>query len=346
MEGEEERSDAEGSFSKTSIPKRIAIVAAGGSVNIIFGLVTYFILVSASGGYISNVVDTVNNQTGIYAGDKIIAINDKTVHLNSDIQEELQNSNGNIVKLLLERDGERKVVEVQPQTSQTRVIGIYFGSQEEAKSTQISYIYPDSPAEEAGLEEKDIIIAIDGKEVGTDPYKVIEYLNENQNEKVTLTIQRKEEEKQIEVIPQTTTSYLLGVTFAVAPNTFGGNITYGFWDTVDFSVSIIDNLKMLFTGNVRADQLMGPIGISGMVAETSGIYDFIYLLALISLSLGITNLLPFPPLDGGKILIYIIEAIRRKPLKENVEMGLQTAGFAIMILLSLYVAYNDVLRIF
>lgn len=77
---------------------------------------------------------------------------------------------------------------------------------------------------------------------------------------------------------------------------------------------------MLFTGKVGANQLMGPIGISDMVAKTDGIADFIYLLALISLSLGVTNLLPFPPLDGGKIVIYLIEAIRRKPISEKLEI--------------------------
>lgn len=70
------------------------------------------------------------------------------------------------------------------------------------------------------------------------------------------------------------------------------------------------------------------------------------MLALISLSLGVTNLLPIPPLDGGKIFILIIEGIRKKPLKENIELSLQMIGFILMIGLSIYVAYKDVLRIF
>lgn len=69
-------------------------------------------------------------------------------------------------------------------------------------------------------------------------------------------------------------------------------------------------------------------------------------MALISLSLGVTNLLPFPPLDGGKIIIYLIEAIRRKKMSMELEVNIQAAGFVLMILLSIYVAYNDILRIF
>lgn len=151
--------------------------------------------------------------------------------------------------------------------------------------------------------------------------------------------------KEISIKPNVIYTYVLGVQFAKAENNFVNNVYYGFWDTVDFSFSIIDNIKMLFTGKVNANQLMGPVGISGVVAGTKGINDFIYIIALISLSLGVTNLLPFPPLDGGKVVIYIIEAIRRKPIKENTEAIIQTTGFFILIGLSIYVTYNDILRI-
>ena len=69
-------------------------------------------------------------------------------------------------------------------------------------------------------------------------------------------------------------------------------------------------------------------------------------MALISLSLGITNLLPFPALDGGKIVLLLIEAIRRKPLKESFEIWIQMIGFSLLILLSVYISYIDVLRFF
>ena len=107
---------------------------------------------------------------------------------------------------------------------------------------------------------------------------------------------------------------------------------------------MVDNVKSLFTGGVTVDQMMGPIGISKTVASTQTVYEFVYLMSLISLSLGITNLLPFPALDGGKILILLIEAIRRKPLKENTEIFIQMLGFSILILLSIYISYMDVIR--
>jgi len=114
----------------------------------------------------------------------------------------------------------------------------------------------------------------------------------------------------------------------------------------DFLILIFISLKSLFTGGISADQMVGIVGISDIVVNTSGLQDYFSIMASISVSLGITNLLPFPPLDGGKIVIYIIEAIRRKPLKEETELKIQAWGFAVLIALVIYVTYNDILRIF
>ncbi len=116
--------------------------------------------------------------------------------------------------------------------------------------------------------------------------------------------------------------------------------------TGQFLTATFEGLGEIFTGRVQAEQLVGVVGISDMVVETNGFREFAYMLAVISVSLGITNLLPFPPLDGGKILLLIIEAIRRKPLKENIEIGIQMLGFFLLIGLSILVTYNDILRVF
>ena len=178
MEGEEERSEESGSFSKASIPKRIAIVAAGATVNIIFGIIVYFMLMSC--------------------------------------------------------------------------IGMYAGTED----------------------------------------------------------------------------------------TFINHIKFAGEETGQLFISLFDSIKQLL------DQMMGPVGISEVVAKTNGIQEFIYLLSVISISLGVTNLLPIPALDGGKILILIIEAIRRKPLNEKFEINIQLLGFSLLIALSIYITYHDIVRIF
>ena len=269
MEGEEEASDAEGSFSKASIPKRITIVVAGATVNILFGLIVYFIFMASTGVTISNeinaVLDGYNSvNSGLEANDKVIEIDGITVKTRNDVTKILSHNNGEELKLKIDRNGD--------------IIDIYL------KPTM----------------------------------KEINGVN----------------------------AYYIGVTFKPVENTFANHIYYGFVETGKFSVSIVDNLKSLIFGGVKADQMMGIVGISDIVVSTNGFKEFIYILALVSVSLGVTNLLPIPALDGGKLVILIIEAIRKKPLKQEIEASITFVGFSILIALSIYVTYNDILRIF
>lgn len=135
------------------------------------------------------------------------------------------------------------------------------------------------------------------------------------------------------------------IVCAIIASTILG-IKEGISFTGDFMAATINGIVDLFTGKVGTDQLVGVVGISDMVVETNGIRDFAYMMAVISVSLGVTNLLPFPPLDGGKIVLLLIEAIRRKPLKQSVEVGIQMVGFLLLIGLSIFVTYNDIMRIF
>ena len=271
MEGEEQASDKEGSFSKASIPKRVAIVAAGALVNIIFGLAVYFILVASSGVYVSNEVDSTINgyvaeELGICSGDKIVEIDNKKIKNKKDIENVLKNNNGKIINVKVKRND--NLLEYNTKLTEVK-----------SKSTGIS-------------------------------------------------------------------SYYFGINFKKAEDTFINSIENGYIQTKEFSISILDNLKQLFTGKVGVEQMTGPIGISEAVSKTNNMFEFIYMLALISLSLGVTNLLPIPALDGGKIVLLAIEAIRRKPLSSRLEINIQLIGFSILIALSLYVTYNDILRIF
>ncbi len=123
------------------------------------------------------------------------------------------------------------------------------------------------------------------------------------------------------------------------------DVIIAFQATEGMVSSIFESLKMLFTGNIGIKDLSGPIGISNAVSNTTTLSNYIYIISVISVSLGVTNLLPIPALDGGKILLLIIEAIRRKPLKKETEIQIQLIGFSVLIALSLIVTYNDIIRI-
>lgn len=132
------------------------------------------------------------------------------------------------------------------------------------------------------------------------------------------------------------------ILMTIMTGDFGKAVSY----TGKFAFSIVESLKILFSGGVTVDQLVGPVGISEIIVKTTGVEEFVYILALISMSLGVTNLLPFPPLDGGKVLLLLIEGIRKKPLKESTEIKIQMLGFVLLITLSIFVTYNDITRIF
>ena len=138
----------------------------------------------------------------------------------------------------------------------------------------------------------------------------------------------------------------IGIQFANPANdTFFNRIIYSGKATGEFIGAMFDSLKTLFTGGASVDQMVGIVGISEIVVKTTGIANYINLMALISISLGITNLLPIPALDGGKILILIIEKFRKKQMKVETEAKIQMIGFSILLALSLIVTYNDIIRI-
>lgn len=138
----------------------------------------------------------------------------------------------------------------------------------------------------------------------------------------------------------------VGIQFVdPAKDTILNRIYYGGQATGTFILSMFESIKMLFTGGVSTDQMVGIVGISEVVVQTSGIINYLHLLAVISVSLGVTNLLPIPALDGGKILILFIELIRRKPMKVETEAKIQLLGFSILMALFLIVTYNDITRI-
>lgn len=346
MEGEEERSEDSRSFSKASIPKRIAIVVAGATVNIIFAVVIYFIISATSGTYISNEINsTINGYAAqsidLKNGDKIVQIDNKKINNKADLDKILKKSKGEDLNIKIERENNTLDFTIKPTEVKTKVTGIYLD-----ENCKIAAVEKGSSSEKQGIKSNDKLIKINNKEINGDRNKALELIGEKGVNTMLVTVERKGKEINIELTPDYVSSYYLGVNLKQAPDTFINRCIGARIQTKEFVFSIVDNLKKLFTGNVGIDQMMGPIGISEVVAKTNGFQEFISMMALISLSLGVTNLLPIPALDGGKILILIIEAIRRKPMKQETEINIQLLGFSILIALSLYVTYNDILRIF
>lgn len=126
---------------------------------------------------------------------------------------------------------------------------------------------------------------------------------------------------------------------------FAQSFIYASKASLDLILETLKGILEIFKFKVSINDFTGPIGISQMVSQTSSFAEFIYLLSIISISLGVTNLLPIIPLDGGKVLIYIIEAIRKKPISEKTQEVIASVGLFILLGLSFAVTFNDIARI-
>ncbi|MCI8310044.1 MAG: hypothetical protein HFJ45_07780 [Clostridia bacterium] len=136
------------------------------------------------------------------------------------------------------------------------------------------------------------------------------------------------------------------IVFWILASIYNKNLHDGLVVTKRYIMSIFESFSMLFKSSQDKIAVMGPVGISEMIVKTNGLFDFVYLLSVISVSLGITNLLPIPALDGGKILILLIELIRRKPIKQNTELTITAIGLFTLLTIAVMTTVNDVGRIF
>ncbi|HEW2467605.1 TPA: RIP metalloprotease RseP [Streptococcus pneumoniae] len=162
-----------------------------------------------------------------------------------------------------------------------------------------------------------------------------------------VTISEKGSDKQVTVTPEDSQGrYLLGVQPGVKSD-FLSMFVGGFTTAADSALRILSALKnLIFQPDLN--RLGGPVAIfkASSDAAKNGIENILYFLAMISINIGIFNLIPIPALDGGKIVLNILEAIRRKPLKQEIETYVTLAGVVIMVVLMIAVTWNDIMRLF
>ncbi|MCI9177982.1 MAG: PDZ domain-containing protein [Clostridia bacterium] len=195
---------------------------------------------------------------GIQSGDKILKINGRTIFYKSDFDKAMEKSKGEELEVIIERNGEKKTFHFKPVEEKYNYTGIAISGKEE-DGTKIAALYPKSPAELQGLEVNDTIIAINDIEVKNNSQKMVEEINKNIGEKIKFKIERGKDILTIEIMPEVGVNYYMGVYLKMAENNFANNVYYAFFQTGEFSFSVIDNLRMLFTGNVSIDQMMGPV---------------------------------------------------------------------------------------
>ncbi|GAB4538083.1 MAG: RIP metalloprotease RseP [Thermodesulfovibrionia bacterium] len=227
-------------------------------------------------------------------------------------------------------------------------------------TTTIEDVAKDSPAMRAGLKKDDTIIEIDGRSV-KDWNEMAEVFANNPNRELSLKVRRGGELIDIKVTPDPTEVETdggkkvivgrIGISKKLSIHKIeGGGILNapikGIEAVYQWSVLTLVIIKKLLIGALSAKQLGGPILIvsSAQKAAEVGVFAYLNLVAMISINLAVLNLLPIPVLDGGHLLFFGIEAIRRKPLSEKVLLIANRIGMALLIMLMAFVFYNDIMR--
>ena len=215
-------------------------------------------------------------------------------------------------------------------------------------TTTIDTVSEGSPAETAGIMAGDEITAIDGQpiEAWTDVSAAIASAEGGQ---IIMTVQRDGRTLEAAVTPEQTQdgAFLIGITSRVSHNPFRA-VAEGAKSTWNITVSMFQTLSQLFTGQLGADSLSGPVGMVQMVSQTTqyGWWYYGFLTALICINLAIINMLPLPALDGGRIIFVIISMITGRPVSQKVEGTVHFVGIMLLFGLMAYVTFNDITRIF
>jgi len=213
-------------------------------------------------------------------------------------------------------------------------------------SPEIGSLSRQGPASLAGVKAGDKILEIDGKSINHFA-EVSDILTSSPRSNVNLVIQRNGETKNFFINTEISEAGtpILGISAAYKRSIFEA-FTKSVRDTYNLSIKTLLFIGKMITGNMGAENLSGPVGIAKMSGEafSAGFLPFLYLMAILSISLGVLNLLPIPVLDGGQLTMLAIEAIRGEPLPARVENFAYTLGALMVGFLLVFAVTNDIFR--
>jgi len=288
-------------------------------------------------------------RAGIRAGDRVLTVAGEDVDTWDKFFMAVATRANRDISLTLLRDGQTMSLNVRPEPQTRFEIGD-IGAM--PKSTPIvESIVPNDPADRAGLKARDVVLAVDGQPMATRG-QLVEAISRNASKPTDMLIRRGEEEMHITVTPEKRGERgMIGIGITEPTKTFEPTP----WEALKLSVErnwegsglIFRTLGGLFVGQTSVRQLQGPVAIAQLSGESAqlGWVALFSLMATLSLNLGILNLLPIPMLDGGHILIMMLEGIARRDFSMQVKEKMLLAGFVVILLLMVTVIYNDLTRI-
>ena len=341
--------------------KRALISFAGPAVNLVFPIFLLVGLFSIAGvpypAYLNEPVHVTglppnSAANPLKAGDVVLSINGvSTPNWERALIALKQAGNAAAVSMQVDDGGARKTVQVPTKniSDPNQILGFA------PIRPIIDQIAPGTPAEQAGLHEGDDITAVNGKQI--EFWEQFREATQNSNgQPMALDVNRKGKSVHLTVTPKKDVAemgenvYQIGVLprddSAYKHVSFSESVKFAGTETVDTIGRTVDVVGKLFSGRVSVKQLQGPVGISQMAGQAMrrGPLDVISLMVLISINLGILNLLPIPILDGGNILLLAIEGVMRRDLSLSFKERFVQVGLVFLLVIFAIVMYNDILR--
>ncbi|MBQ3156732.1 MAG: RIP metalloprotease RseP [Clostridia bacterium] len=237
-------------------------------------------------------------------------------------------------------------------------VGVYVCMEQPIVEPMITEIVADSPAAQAGIQPGDVIIAVDGQSVldGT-TNGLLQALSNDGEQTYALTVRRGEttfDTSAATYWDEAENKYRIGIAFMGHQidsyrMSFPQAVRAGWNYCLDAGTAVFDALKGLLTDPAIREQVAGPVGTVHVVSEAvrqDGLIAFFSLLVMISVNLGIMNLLPIPGLDGSRIVFHVIEAVRGKPIKPEREATIHLIGMLLLFALMIFFTFKDVMRLF
>lgn len=358
MVGEDDESEREDAFDKKSVWARISVVAAGPIFNFVLALVLSIVYIGLE-GYDQAAVTNVNEgyaaeTAGLKEGDVITEYDGKNIVIRRDLwlYQYINPVDKKPVKVKYERDGKEYTTTITP--SEYYSMGIsYVPNKDECKIT----VTEGSPIAGAGVKSDDIIVGIDGTEI-TSGESLNEYMSANpmNGSEMTIKTSRDGKESDYKVTPKKagyTEGFSYGIRVKANPLQV---IRYSFTELRYDMEATLSGFKLLFTGKADKDDVAGPVGIVKLVGDSyeetkdyGAYYVFLqisYLIILFSVNLGVINLLPFPALDGGRLVFLFIEVIRGKAVPKEKEAMVHFAGMIVLMILMVLILFNDIGKFF
>ncbi len=337
--------------------QRILIAFAGPFMNL-FLAVCFFALSFSMGRFVPTyqldkvkVGVVVEKGIGLEPGDLIVAVGGEKIKSWKEFSRIVALNPGRTLDVEVIRKGKRLKVELKVGKDERTGVGtVGFVP---AIKPLIGKVVKGSPAEASGLKEGDVILSIGGKEVNSWD-RVVKLINESKGKEIEIVVLRGGKVLRISVKPRFNKNYGR-FTIGIVPRMDMTFVKYSAFDSVKKSFEEFVSQSTLFfsflykiiTLKVSLKSLGGPIMIAEVAgkAASAGLSNFIYFVGFISLQLGYFNLIPLPVLDGGLILMFIVEMIRRKPISASFREKFQQVGMAILGLLMILVFYNDIVRL-